>query len=146
MGHSWFSAVYSLILYREGRGASTAYTPDSTLYTVYIMVDISSIDAILYIQLQERLEMNKASISIRIMTSISMIIVMGLSTGCSSLSTGYQGDQDSVKNAFMRGLSRGSGGHETSWDPAAWMGYGARIPNMEGDWERFCKQDPARCG
>ena len=63
--------------------------------------------------------------------------------GCAS--TGYQGDQD-IMSSFMKGLSRGSGGHQTPWDPPEWMGYGARIPNMEGDWERFCKQEPARCG
>jgi len=69
--------------------------------------------------------------------SISML------QGCASTSTG---DQDGFKNAFMKGLSRGSGGHQTAWDPPEWQGYGARIPNMEGDWERFCRRDPASCG
>jgi hypothetical protein len=75
-----------------------------------------------------------------IISTLSILVLQG----CAS--TGYQGDQDGFKSSFMKGLSRGSGGHQTAWDPPEWMGYGARIPNMEGDWERFCKQDPARCG
>ena len=78
-----------------------------------------------------------------------IISIVSISTlqGCASISTGeYQGDQDSFKDAFMRGLSRGTGGHQTSWDPPAHIGYGARVPNMVGDWKRFCEQDPAKCG
>jgi hypothetical protein len=85
---------------------------------------------------------SRLSISRGIIISILSISML---QGCASRG-GYQGDQDSFKSSFMKGLSRGSGGHQTVWDPPEWMGYGARIPNMEGDWERFCKEEPARCG
>ena len=80
-----------------------------------------------------------------IITVISLLAVIMLSTGCSS-TPGYQdAHQDGFKNAFIKGLMRGDP-RDAPWDPPEWMGYGARIPNMEGDWERFCKQDPAKCG
>ena len=76
-----------------------------------------------------------------IISTLSILVLQG----CSS-TPGYQdAHQDGFKNAFIKGLMRGDP-RDAEWDPPEWMGYGARIPNMEGDWERFCKQEPARCG
>ena len=80
-----------------------------------------------------------------IITSISLLAVITLSTGCSS-TPGYQdAHQDGFKNAFIKGLMKGDPSSRP-WDPPAHIGYGARVPNMEGDWKRFCEQDPAKCG
>ena len=53
--------------------------------------------------------------------------------GCSSMSTGSQdGFMDVIiKAASHDPLSR-------PWDPPVGVGYGARIPNMQGDWDRLC--------
>ena len=99
------------------------------LSTLYIMVDISSIDAILYIQsMKGSMHMFK-----KVITSISIVGVSMWLQGCSSMSTGGSQDgfwslsEDSMRDPRLR-----------PWDPPIGVGYGARIPNMQGDWERFC--------
>ena len=64
-----------------------------------------------------------------------IISILSISTlqGCSSLSTGSQdGVIDVIKETVMRDPDR------APWDPPVGVGYGARIPNMKGDWDRFC--------
>jgi hypothetical protein len=96
------------------------------------VVDISSYDAILYIHYKERSRhmVSRLSISKGIIISI-----LSLSTlqGCSSMSTG---SQDGFMAGFMRGLTHDY--RDRPWDPPVGVGYGARIPNMQGDWDRFC--------
>ena len=101
------------------------------------MVDISSFDAIMYIQYKER---SRHMVS-RLSTSISRgfkasLIIISTSLwlqGCSSLSTG---GQDGFHDLVFKGWS--SDPTKRPWDPPTGVGYGARIPNMEGDWDRFC--------
>ena len=109
------------------------------MYTVYIMVDISSKRAILYIQSMERsMHMFKRvitsilSTSRRIMASMSLLAVMALSTGCSSMG----GSQDGFWSLSTEGALRDP--RLRPWDPPIGVGYGTRVPNMQGDWERFC--------
>ena len=68
---------------------------------------------------------------------ISTLSILSLSTlqGCSSLSTG---SQDGIIDSFMTGLSKEKG--RAPWDPPLGVGYGARIPNMQGDWDRHCAE------
>jgi len=86
----------------------------------------------MYIQLQERLNMIKASISRGIIISI-----LSLSTlqGCSSMSTG---SQDGFIDGVIKGFSTSRYPGQRPWDPPLEVGYGGRIPNMQGDWDRFC--------
>jgi len=59
--------------------------------------------------------------------SISTLLsILALSTGCSSI-----------------GLQNGQ---RVPWDPVPPFSYGDRIPNMEGDYDRFCRQEPWLCG
>ena len=73
--------------------------------------------------------MIKASTS-RLILSISLVMASLWLQGCSSMSTG---SQDGVMNIIMSSTEPG----RKPWDPE--QGYGARIPNMQGDWTRFCE-------
>ena len=47
--------------------------------------------------------------------------------------------QDGFMDVIIKAAS-----HDPSrapWDPPVGVGYGARIPNMAGDWDRFCGQN-----
>jgi hypothetical protein len=77
---------------------------------------------------------------------IASMLSLSLLQGCASTHHQEAYQDPGIKNSFVKGLLRGSGGHQTRWDPPEWQGYGARIPNMEGDWDRFCKADPSKCG
>ena len=46
------------------------------------------------------------------------------------------GSQDGIIDVIMESASRDP--LSRPWDPPVGMGYGARIPPMEGDWERHC--------
>ena len=94
------------------------------------MVDISSYDAILYIQsMKGSMHMFK-----KVITSISIVGISMWLQGCSSMSTGGQdGFMDVIISSIESDPSR------RPWDPPVGVGYGARIPNMQGDWERFCQ-------
>ena len=70
---------------------------------------------------------------------IISILSLSILQGCSS-TPGYQdAHQDGFKNAFIKGLMRGDPSSRP-WDPPAEIGYGARIPNMRGDVDKFCKR------
>ena len=76
----------------------------------------------------------KASIlstSRRIITSMSLLAVMVLSTACSST-----GGHDGFWSLSSEGALRDP--RLRPWDPPIGVGYGGRVPNMQGDWERFC--------
>ena len=73
--------------------------------------------------------MIKASTS-RLIVSISIVMASMWLQGCSSMSTG---SQDGVMNIIWSSTEPG----RKPWDPE--QGYGARIPNMKGDWTRFCE-------
>ena len=51
--------------------------------------------------------------------------------------------QDGLQDLIFNGWSQVPG--QQPWDPPVELGYGARIPNMKGDWDRFCSQDPKKC-
>ena len=123
--HSWVSAYCSITVYREGE----------RVYTVYKVVDISSLYAIMYIQYKERSRHMVSRLSRGIIISI-----VSLSTlqGCSSLSTH---SQDGIIDGIMKGFSTSRYPGQRPWDPPVEVGYGARIPNMQGDWDRFCGED-----
>ena len=112
------------MLYTVGRGISTAYK----------VVDSVCIDAILYILIRHiRHSMYKI---IRLISRLSILSLVSISIiGCSSM-TVKTGSQDGFIDAFIQGA--GSDPRLRPWDPPIGVGYGARIPNMEGDWERFC--------
>ena len=79
----------------------------------------------------------KASIlstSRRIITSMSLLAVMVLSTACSST-----GGHDGFWSLTSEGALRDP--RLRPWDPPIGVGYGGRVPNMQGDWERFCATD-----
>ena len=71
-----------------------------------------------------------------------IISLLSLSTlqGCSSMSTH---SQDGLQDLIFNGWSQVPG--QQPWDPPVELGYGARIPNMQGDWDRFCSPDPKKC-
>ena len=97
------------------------------------MVDKSSICVIMYIHYKERSRHMVSRLSRGIIISI-----VSLSTlqGCSSLSTH---SQDGIIDTVMAGLSTSRHPGTRPWDPPVEIGgYGARIPNMQGDWDRFC--------
>ena len=96
------------------------------------MVDIFSTCAILYIHYKERSRHMTSRLSRGIIVSI-----LSLSTlqGCSSMSTH---SQDGIMDVIIKAAN-----HDRSrapWDPPIGVGYGARIPNMQGDWDRLCGQ------
>jgi len=66
--------------------------------------------------------------------------------GCASMHhQGPRYQEPGLGAAFMRGYQH----HDPSrrhWDPPVHQGYGARIPNMQGDWDRFCVDNPSDCG
>jgi hypothetical protein len=64
----------------------------------------------------------------RLIKVASMVSILALSTGCSSI-------PDFVKEGYQEALWK-SGPNR----------YGERIPNMEGDWDRFCLKTPHLCG
>ena len=71
-----------------------------------------------------------------IITSISIVMASMWLQGCSSLSTH---SQDGIIDTVMAGLSTSRHPGTRPWDPPVEIGgYGARIPNMQGDWDRFC--------
>jgi len=97
------------------------------------VVDRSSIYAIMYIQYKERSRHMVSRLSRGIIISI-----VSLSTlqGCSSMSTG---SQDGIMDVIIKAASHDP--LSRPWDPPVEIGgYGARIPNMQGDWDRFCGQ------
>ena len=111
------------------------------MYILYIMVDISSKCAILYIQSMKG-SMHMVSTRSRLSISRGIIIsILSLSTlqGCSS--TGGQGG---IIDSFQKGLMTDP--RDAPWDPPVEVGYGGRIPNMQGDVYRFCVKNPSRCG
>ena len=67
---------------------------------------------------------------------IISILSLSMLQGCSSLSTGgHDGFQDLIFSGWSSDPTL------RPWDPPVGVGYGARIPNMEGDWERYCATD-----
>jgi hypothetical protein len=93
------------------------------------VVDISSFGVILYIQsMKGSMHMFK-----KVITSISIVGVSMWLQGCSSLSTG---SQDGIIDVIIKSASTEAG--MAPWDPPVGVGYGARIPNMQGDWDRHC--------
>ena len=99
------------------------------------MVDISLSCVIMYIQYKERSRHMVSRLSRGIIISI-----LSLSTlqGCSSMSTG---SQDGFIDGVIKGFSTSKYPGQRPWDPPVEVGYGARIPNMQGDWDRFCGED-----
>jgi len=67
----------------------------------------------------------------RLSMRISMVSILALSmTACSSTT------QERLSMSIINGIN---GGHTI-------IDYGARVPNMEGDWQRFCEGDSrGRC-
>ena len=110
------------------------YTVTRGVSTVYKVVDSVCNDVILYILIRHiRHSMYKI---IRLISKVSIASILSLSIiGCSSM-TVKTGSQDGFIDAFIQGA--GSDPRLRKWDPPIGVGYGARIPNMEGDWERFC--------
>jgi hypothetical protein len=94
------------------------------------VVDIFSYDAIMYIQYKER---SRHMVSRGFKASLIIISTSMWLQGCSSMSTG---SQDGFMAGFMRGLTHDY--RDRPWDPPVGVGYGGRIPNMQGDWDRFC--------
>ena len=135
MGHSWTMSSTLSILYIEGWGASTVYTVWLSCKKV---VDISSFDAIMYIQYKERSRHMGSRLSRGIIISIVSILSLSTLQGCSSLSTG---SQDGFIDGVIKGFSTSRYPGQRPWDPPVELGYGARIPNMQGDWDRFCGED-----
>ena len=70
-----------------------------------------------------------------IITSISLIMASLVLQGCSSMSTHSQDGAVNIFNTMFQGDPR-----LRPWDPPAEIGYGARIPNMRGDVDKFCKR------
>jgi hypothetical protein len=62
------------------------------------------------------------------LSTLSIVSILALSTGCSSM-------PDFVKEGVQEGIWK-SGPNRM----------GERIPNMEGDWDRFCLRTPHLCG
>ena len=110
------------------------------------MVDKSSIYVIMYIQYKERSRHMVSrlsrgiitSLSRRIIMSMSLLAVIMLSTGCSSTGGNHDGFWSLVGEGALRDPRL------RPWDPPIGVGYGARIPNMQGDWERFCATEKER--
>jgi hypothetical protein len=74
---------------------------------------------------------------------IVSILSLSMLQGCSSMSMST-GGQDGIMDVIIKAASRDP--LSRPWDPPIEVGYGARIPPMEGDWERHCAdrkgQDP----
>jgi hypothetical protein len=68
---------------------------------------------------------------IKTLSILSISIVM--LQGCSSMSTR---SGDGPVNVFKLMSFQEPG--TAPWDPPVEVGYGGRIPNMSGDWERHC--------
>ena len=66
---------------------------------------------------------------------ITSILSLSMLQGCSSLSTSSQDGAVNIFNRMFQGDPR-----LRPWDPPAEIGYGARIPNMRGDVDKFCKR------
>jgi len=99
------------------------------------VVDISSFDAILYISYKERSRHMVSRLSRVIIISILSILSLSMLQGCSSLSTKSHDGAVNIFNSMFQGDPR-----LRPWDPPAEIGYGARIPNMRGDVDKFCKR------
>ena len=99
------------------------------------MVDKLSICAIMYIQYKERSRHMVSRLSRGFKASLIIISTSIWLQGCSSMSTG---SQDGIMDTFIKGLSKEKG--RAPWDPPLGVGYGARIPQMEGDWDRHCAE------
>ena len=79
-------------------------------------------------------------LSRQIMVSMSLLAVIGLSTGCSSTGAGHDGFWSLTSEGALRDPRL------RPWDPPIGVGYGARIPNMQGDWDRFCATEGEAVG
>ena len=114
------------------------YTIRYAVYTVHIMVDKSSFDAILY-NIRKRLNTMKLS-RLSTLSILSMCILFN--TGCSMTSTAtFKADH------YLQDINRGYQQGTRPWHPPEGFGYGDQIPNMRGDYDRFCRPpENWRCG
>ena len=98
------------------------------------MVDKLSLCVIMYIQYKERSRHMVSRLSRGFKASLIIISTSMWLQGCSSMSTSSQDGVVNIFNTMFQGDPR-----LRPWDPPAEIGYGARIPNMRGDVDRFCK-------
>jgi len=79
----------------------------------------------------------------RLSMVLSMLSILALSTGCSSMGSVYDHPP-----SFLEDLERGGSSRSTRpWHPPDGFSYGDRIPNMKGDYKRFCTYpDNWKCG
>ena len=135
--HSSGYAVYSLILCVVSWARYTVYTVYRA--SSHLVVDTSVYDAILYIITGKRLMIKRLNINIK--TSMVSILSMLMLIGCSSTGGSFKADHylQDVNRAYQQGTR--------PWHPPEGFGYGDQIPNMRGDYDRFCRPpENWRCG
>jgi hypothetical protein len=101
------------------------------------VVDTSVYDAILYIVTGKRLMMKRLNIKTSMVSILSMLMLIG----CSSTGGSFKADHylQDVNRAYQQGTR--------PWHPPEGFGYGDQIPNMRGDYDRFCRPpENWRCG